>query len=86
MIQIKTIRRADPEDFDRDVNEAIAEGWTLDKRYLSDVGFVAELEREVITEAEVERRCGNCAHFSLIHLNDACRYCGDNYNKWEAKT
>lgn len=36
-MDIKTIvRRLDnSEDFDRSVNEAIAEGWILDKRYIS---------------------------------------------------
>lgn len=37
MKQIKTIikRRDYPEQFDREVNEALAQGWTLVRRYIS---------------------------------------------------
>ena len=81
MKQIKTIRRAAPEDFDEEVNAALLDGWTLGKRYLSDVGFVAELEREEITEAE--KCCENCKYCEATPEDIPCRNCIDA-SHWEA--
>lgn len=99
MLQIKTI--ADSLDnvwnFDDEVNAAIAEGWKLTKRtmmmpqahatgtYTHPVLY-AELERDVITEAE--RGCENCKHCDLDGSAVPCRECKDgpdNYpTHWEA--
>lgn len=82
MLQIKTIRRSGPEDFDKEVNAALLDGWELGKRYLSDVGFVAELERGVITEGE--KCCENCKHYTNSAEAEPCVSCNDNASKWEA--
>lgn len=80
MLQIKTIRNADPSAFDEAVNAALADGWTLTRR-LSGPDFIAELEREEITEGE--RSCENCAHFNLCSDQEPCRSCDENASKWE---
>ena len=99
MLQIKTIgdQLGNAEDFDKAVNAALAEGWTLTKREVmlprahapgtyTHPLLYAELEREVITEAE--RGCPNCKHFDLDSNAEPCRSCNDGPNnyptKWEA--
>ena len=98
MKQIKTIRGEMyiSEDFDRRVNEAIAEGWTLSKRDVVQaippshingefahlrVWLYAELEKEIITDAE--RCCENCKHGDLSADMEPCINCSDNANLWE---
>lgn len=92
MIQIKTIADTlpDREAFDKKVNEAIADGWKLAKRELvthtqssgkTDYLY-AELEREVITEAE--RCCDNCKHLDNDADAEPCASCNGNASKWEA--
>lgn len=92
MKQIKTIKsRIDyAEDFDRHVNDAIAEGWELKRRefipsYTSNSYTIlyAELERGIITEAE--RCCENCAHYITPSHNPPCCDCSEDCDKWEAK-
>ena len=61
MLQIKTVMNSFPSEFDKEVNEALADGWALVRRYYtSDLYHTAELEREIITEDE--RNCDNCKH------------------------
>lgn len=81
MLQIKTIKRQDPELFDMAVNEALAEGWTLSRRLTGPTDFVAELEREIITEDE--KTCENCKHSLLTGELEPCVSC-PNGEKWEA--
>lgn len=83
--------------FDKAVNEALAEGWTLTKRcilnpYESET-FVyyrtlyAELEKEIITEDE--RSCSNCQYRDLAEYEPPCIACdpdGTGVDKWEPRT
>ena len=80
MKQIKTIRKVHPEDFDKEVNDALSEGWTLVRRGIFPSYFVAELEREIITEAE--RCCDNCAHCDKPGSSMPCADCKDA-SHWE---
>lgn len=82
MLQIKTIYKNDPVRFDAEVNEAIADGWTLSRRTFDPQGFLAELEREIIAEAE--RCCENCKYYEQQPESEPCRSCGENADKWEA--
>lgn len=87
MKQIKTVTvRIDAaEQFDKFVNEALAEGWTLIKREVLPPfdgmhQFVyrtlyAELEKDTITEAE--RCCANCEHSERAGHEIPCRDCED---------
>lgn len=93
MKQIKTIIRLDKrvEEFDADVNKALAEGWTLTKRdvllacetsqLIHNRCLYAELEREVITEAE--RICDNCLHADKAPEDEPCLHCSEDCDKWE---
>lgn len=84
MLQIKTIRDKDPAAFDEAVNTALADGWTLARR-LTGADFIAEMEKEIITEAE--RCCENCKHCDLDGNCEPCRDCNDGVKyptKWEA--
>lgn len=81
MKQIKTIMAdlADCEAFDRKVNEAIENGWTLKRR---DVivphgqhrvsSLYAELEL-----GEVKRKCETCEHFRKSLRISPCHNCED---------
>lgn len=75
MIQIKTIRRADPCEFDEAVNEALAEGWTLTRRLTGPDHFIAEMETVVITEAE--KCCDNCKYSEYAAQTFPCCACED---------
>lgn len=94
MKQIKTIkyRLDNAEGFDKEVNEALAEGWTLTARkvllppsqpntstYLNFMLY-AELEKEIITDAE--RSCESCKHHALPRSAGPCFVCFGR-NKWE---
>lgn len=83
MKQIKTVINPGASQFDEAVNAALAEGWVLIKRYLShtDHAFVAELEREVITEAE--RCCENCLHCDKDPSAEPCFSCSETASEWE---
>ena len=85
MLQIKTIRNTDPAAFDEAVNAALADGWTLTRR-LTGPGpdFVAEMEREVVTEKE--RTCENCKYWEQQPESPPCRDCSDDCDKWEQMT
>lgn len=95
MLQIKTIhdQLLNAYTFDQEVNTAIAEGWTLTKREVllpnarpvdvdGCVVLYAELEKEVITEAE--RCCENCRYCDCDSRLEPCINCNDNADKWEA--
>lgn len=90
MKQIKTVKGVldYAADFDREVNEALAEGWELKQRacipsYTSSsfTALYAELEREVITEAE--RCCENCRYYDANPEAEPCASCSDDCDKWE---
>lgn len=80
MLQIKTIRRADPCEFDEAVNEALLEGWTLTRRHVFPDHFVAEMEQVIITEAE--KCCDNCKHCFTREDKEPCVKCEDA-SHWE---
>lgn len=87
MLQIKTIVSGTIPEFDKEVNEAIADSWHLVKRDCLLIGrehapmLYAELEKEVITEAE--KNCENCKHCELPGSMEPCASC-PNGEKWEA--
>ena len=86
MKQIKTILRTHPGMFDNAVNEALAEGWVLNRRYFTRTDptfFVAELEMEVITEAE--RCCENCLHCEKDPAAEPCFSCSETASEWEPR-
>lgn len=83
MLQIKTIRETDPADFDIEVNQALRNGWNLNRRCIVPEGFVAEMEQNSITEAE--RCCENCRYFGLHGDLEPCVSCLDDGSKWEAQ-
>lgn len=84
MKQIKTIYNRDPAVFDDKVNKALEEGWGLVRRTFDAQGFLAEMEREIITEAE--RCCENCAHFAQSSNRPPCDTCSEDCSNWEAAT
>lgn len=81
MKQIKTIYDANSKYFDDTVNEALKEGWELVRRSFDDHGFLAELERDIITEAE--RTCENCAHYDKDPSKEPCVSCENDCSNWE---
>ena len=96
MLQIKTIydQILNAYNFDQEVNTAITEGWTLTKREVllpnarpvdadGCIVLYAELERDVITEAE--RVCENCKHYDLDPNMEPCRNCNDSPNNYPTK-
>lgn len=81
MLQIKTIRRADPCEFDEAVNAALLEGWQLTRRFIGPDSFIAEMEQVIITEAE--KCCDNCKYCDCSADAPPCRGCEDA-SHWEA--
>lgn len=79
MLQIKTIKDPDPDCFDARVNDYLADGWTLARRLTGPDVLIAELEKDIITEAE--KCCENCRHFENDPHVGACAGC--NGDKWE---
>lgn len=85
MRQIKTIYNMIAEDFDNEVNAALAEGWELTKRTMSRAGgYIAEMEREII--GEDEKTCENCKHRRLLASAEPCVSCDPQNGVcyWEA--
>lgn len=82
MLQIKTIKEKDPYIFDSYVNEALRDGWTLSRRLTGPTDFVAELEKEVLTDDE--KSCENCKHRQKAAIMEPCLSCSDDCDKWEA--
>lgn len=78
MLQIKTICKNLTKDFDEAVNAALAEGWTLCRRAIVPEGFIAEMEKEIITEAE--RDCDNCEYCDLREDQGPCKTCAGHSN------
>lgn len=90
MKQIKTIVGATATEFDNEVNAALADGWELMKRETLLIGterwllHCAEMEREIITEAE--QACENCKHRNEPAVSSSCLGCDPETNwKWEAE-
>ena len=81
MLQIKTIRKADPCKFDQAVNSALAEGWQLTRRITGPDHFVAEMEQVIITDAE--KCCENCKHKDKSANVDPCLNCTETDDRWE---
>ena len=93
MLQIKTIksRLDNAGSFDNEVNEALADGWTLKRRRVLQplaqsgtytyIMLYAEFEKEIITEDE--KTCENCKHFPIPEQLEPCVSC-PNGEKWEA--
>lgn len=95
MKQIKTItwRLHNTDDFDKEVNAAIEEGWTLTKRRIiipneqpqGNILYTmlyAELEREVFGKND-KKNCTNCKHKGTLFVPDSpCPEC-KSYMKWE---
>ena len=87
MKQIKTIKYQfdAAETFDKTVNAALAEGWTLTKREVlppADLGdrvafrmLYAELEREEIPKVGEVRLCENCRYLDRPSKQEPCRSC-----------
>ncbi len=101
MKQIKTIMRnaSAPEEFDAEVNKAIAEGWTLVKRdvLLPYEGptrifhrmLYAELERETVEVKQAEQTtgrpsCWTCKWDYKKSNSEPCRNCNGG-DRWEPK-
>lgn len=95
MKQIKTIKNRldNNEDFDKEVNAAIEEGWTLTKREVIipqaqsqattfHTMLYAELEMEVFGKND-KKNCTNCKHKGTLFVPDSpCPEC-KSYMKWE---
>lgn len=85
MLEIRTIVSGESGVFDDKVNDAIREGWQLNKRDadLHSGVFYAELEREVIYAHE--RDCHNC-YYCNQEGGEPCDSCDpETSNKWEPK-
>lgn len=81
MLQIKTIKDPDPDCFDTRVNEYLAAGWTLARRLTGPDVLIAELEKDIITEAE--RCCENCRHLNTSPEKEPCLSCSETCSEWE---
>ena len=85
MKQIKTIMNPNPDKFDKEVNAALADGWYIVRRLANHDGFIAELEKVVITKKE--RSCDNCKYSDMLSTMEPCDTCRDlpeGYpSKWE---
>lgn len=81
MLQIKTIYKDSANVFDEEVNKALTEGWTLTRRTFDPNGFLAELERETITDAE--KSCETCKYWEQQPESEPCRSCSEDCDKWE---
>lgn len=86
MKQIKTIMEQNPDRFDERVNKALTDGWYIVRRLANHGGFIAEMEKVVITEKE--RSCDNCKYSdqpSVVEPCDTCQDLPQGYpSKWEA--
>lgn len=93
MKQIKTIlvKAEQLEEFDKKVNAALTEGWTLVKREVLQAYdratcifhrmLYAELEREIVEG--VRHDCRTCKWVNSDSHREPCRTCGELHN-WEA--
>lgn len=84
MKQIKTIlvKVERLEEFDKKVNDALTEGWTLVKRDVLQAYDRATciFNRMLYAELEREQKCFNCKNIST----EACRECNpDTMDRWE---
>jgi hypothetical protein len=96
MLQIKTIKNRldNAEDFDKKVNEALAEGWRLTRRTVLQpraqseimsfhIMLYAELEKD--DEEEDDRLCETCAHQYKEPQEQPCIECDGDCSRWEPK-
>lgn len=80
MKQIKTIYQKSAAEFDKQVNEALKDGWVLAHRGSDAFGFIAELERDVDKKC-----CDTCRHNDKHFTEVPCKSCiTGKYSKWEA--
>lgn len=76
----------DPEDFDTEVNTALADGWELIKRETILIGkerailHVAELEKETPEEIQT---CETCRFRRNLPHQAPCDVCNADADKWE---
>ena len=96
MLQIKTIKNRlyNVDDFDKEVNEAIAAGWKLTRREVLQpaaqaieytyIMLYAELEKNILTEDE--KTCENCKYGNVPGNIPPCADCNPDGGKcyWEA--
>ena len=83
MLQIKTIFKGNTQQFDEAVNLALQEGWTLNRRCLVPEGFVAEMEKTIVTDNE--KCCENCKHVNESPEREPCLSCSETCSEWEAQ-
>lgn len=78
MKRIKTIYQKSAAEFDKQVNEALKDGWVLARRGYDAFGFIAELERDI------KETCDNCKHNDKNFNEEPCSACNGDFHKWEA--
>ncbi len=79
MKQIRTIHDRDSIMFDEEVNDALADGWKLKRRYNDEaLGHCADLERE-------DHSCDDCRHHDKLLIDEPCNQCNERYEKREEK-
>ena len=86
MKQIKTVTyNVDfSENFDKEVNELLLEGWELKRRDVVHAGsalLYAELETDPL--AGVDVCCENCKYCDLANDQEPCGSCNEDADKWE---
>ena len=78
---IKTIEEEKASIFDKEVNTALTEGWELVRRYRQDGEYIAEMEKNNITENA--HSCGDCRYYK-VKQGSPCSDCIErNYSYWE---
>ena len=90
MKQIKTVIRqiGFVEEFDKELNDALLEGWKITRRdlFVSHVNgkstlLYAELEKDFLTD--VDACCENCTYYDLSNVEEPCISCNEDADKWE---
>ena len=97
-MRIKTITAQTPTEFDKAVNEALAEGWVLVKRdvlapYEGEETawprmYYAEMQKNASVQksgAIPGRICYNCRHYDRLEIDgeaSPCHRC-EGYSRWE---
>jgi len=92
MKQIKTVigEVKFSELFDKEVNDALLEGWKITRRdlFVSHVNgkstlLYAELEKDILTD--VDACCENCKYHDLSNVEEPCSSCSEDADKWEPR-
>lgn len=90
MKQIKTVvgEVKFSELFDKEVNDALLEGWKITRRdlFVAHVNgkstlLYAELEKDMLTD--VDACCENCKYYDLSNDEEPCGSCSEDADKWE---